>query len=70
MKTRSRTITHDSFKRFDFTGAAKGGCPEQHPDRVPDSSNNVFRQPSETMTDQQSFGCMEERYGIREEGIF
>jgi len=24
----------------------------------------------ETMTDQQSFGCMEERYGIREEGIF
>jgi hypothetical protein len=70
METGSRSIKHDSFKRFDFTGAAKGGCPEQQSGRVLDSSNNVFRQPAETMTDQQSFGCMEERYGIREEGIF
>lgn len=70
MESRSRTIAYDSFKRFDCTGAAKGGCPEQRPRRVSDSSNHIIHRPAEAMTDQQSSGYMEERYGIREEGIF
>jgi hypothetical protein len=70
MKKRSQMIKCVGFKQFDFAGTAKGGCPKQHPGRVSDSSNDSFSRPMETMTDQQSYGLMEERYGIREEGIF
>jgi hypothetical protein len=70
MKTRLQMMKRVGFKRFDFAGIAKGGYPKQHPGRVPDSSNDSFPRPRETMTDQQSYGVMEERYGIREEGIF
>lgn len=70
MDTRSQIVTHDSFKRFDFAGTSKGGGQKQHPGRAADWSNDSYSPTMETMTDQQSYGLMEERYGIREEGIF
>lgn len=70
MERESRTIKHGGVKRFDFTGAAAGGSPEERRGPLADASHRLFRPSGDAMTDQQSFRCMEERYGIREEGIF
>ncbi|MEW6334312.1 MAG: hypothetical protein AB1558_08575 [Thermodesulfobacteriota bacterium] len=70
METGSRIAAQERKDRFDFTGTAKGGCPDQSRRRASDAAAKPYRRPFEAMTDQHSFGCMEERYGIREEGIF
>jgi hypothetical protein len=55
---------------FTVTSTAKGGCPQQRTGHVPAVSGSPSSRPVEAMTDSQSYGLMEERYGIREEGIF
>lgn len=69
METGSGTA-QDRFRRFDFRGTAQGGCPDQSHRRAADAAGQPYRPPLETMTDQHASGCMEERFGIREEGIF
>jgi len=70
MKMESLPMGSVDFEKFTVAGTAKGGCPKQHTGQIPAESRPPFRRPMETMTDSQSYGLMEERYGIREEGIF
>ena len=58
------------FEKITVTSTAGSGCPKQRTGRIPAQSRPPFGRPGETMTDMQSCGLMEERYGIREEGIF
>jgi hypothetical protein len=67
MEMKSLQMGSVGFQKFTVTSTAKGGCPKQRTGHVSGSPSN---QPVETMTDSQSYGLMEERYGIREEGIF
>jgi hypothetical protein len=70
MKMESLQMGSVGFEKIAITSTAKGGCPKQRTGRIPAQSRPPFRQPVETMTDSQSYGLMEERYGIQEEGIF
>jgi hypothetical protein len=70
MKMRSQIGVNVCIEKFSVTGTTKGGCPKQSAERMSASSKSSFRQPQETVTDLQSYALMEERYGIREEGIF
>ena len=70
MKMKSKMGENDFFEKFGVTGTAKGNYSKQPADQIPASSKSSFRQPLETLTDLQSYALMEERYGIREEGIF
>ena len=58
------------FEKITVTSTAEGGFTKQRTGPIPVQSRPPLRQPVETMTDSQSYGLMEERYGIREEGIF
>jgi hypothetical protein len=70
MKMTSQMWGNVGFDKVSVTGTAKGDQPKQSAERFPSVSRSSFRQPVETMTDLQSYALMEERYGIREEGIF
>ncbi|MDP1989872.1 MAG: hypothetical protein Q8K00_02520 [Syntrophales bacterium] len=70
MKMKSQIGVNVCIEKFCVTGTAKGGYPKQSAERMPVSSKSPFSQPQETVTDLQSYALMEERYGIREEGIF
>jgi hypothetical protein len=70
MAMKSLRMGSVGFEKFTVTSTAKGGCPKQRTGSVPVLSDALLRRPVETMTDSQSYGLMEERYGIREEGIF
>ncbi|MBA4422035.1 MAG: hypothetical protein C0390_02895 [Syntrophus sp. (in: bacteria)] len=70
MKMKSQTGVNVCIEEFSVTGTAKGGHPKQPAERLPASSTSLFRQPKETIADLQSHSLMEERYGIREEGMF
>jgi hypothetical protein len=69
MKMKSKMRGNDFFEKFSVTGIAKGDYPKDSAEHIPASSKSSFRQP-EANTDLQSYALMEERYGIREEGIF
>ena len=58
------------FEPFNPTSIAKGGCQTQPARTIAAPSKAPIRRSEETMRDLQSYGLMEERYGIREEGIF
>lgn len=49
---------------------ASNGCPEQLLGSMPGSLIPRCQKPVETLSDQEYAKAMEERYGIREEGIF
>ncbi len=70
MKMKSLQRGSVGFENFTVTSTAKGGCPRQRTGSVPVLSDSLLRRHGETMTDSQSYGLMEERYGIQEEGIF
>ena len=70
MKMRSLQMGSVGYETFTVTSTAKGGCPKQRTDDNPCVLRSSSLQPAETMTDWQSYGLMEERYGIQEEGIF
>ncbi len=70
MKTNLRLTGSVSFEELTLTGTAKGGFLKQRTRSIAAPSNSPIRRSEETMRDLQSYGLMEERYGIREEGIF
>lgn len=70
MKMESLQMGSVGFEEITVTSTAKGGCPKQRIGRIPAQARPPFRRPVEMMTDSQSYRLMEERYGIREEGIF
>lgn len=70
MKMKSQMKGNIRFEKFSVTGTVKSEYPKQSAERLPASSKSSFHQPMETITDLQSYSLMEERYGIREEGIF
>jgi hypothetical protein len=70
MEMKSLQMGSVSFKTFTVTSTAKGGCPKQRSGSLPGLSDSPLRRSGETMADFQSYGLMEERYGIKEEGIF
>ncbi len=70
MKMKPLQMGSSGFQKFTVTSTAKGGCPKQRTGSVPLRANFPSRCSLETMTDSQSYGLMEERYGIQEEGIF
>jgi hypothetical protein len=70
MEMKSLQTGSIGFEKFTVTSTAKGGCPQQRTGHVPSVPGSPSSQPVETMTDSQSYGLMEERYGIQEEGIF
>ena len=49
---------------------ANVGCPELLLGGVPGSLIPRCQKPAETVSDQEYANAMEERYGIREEGVF
>ena len=49
---------------------ASDECPEQLLGSMPGSLIPQCQKPTETLSDQEYAKAMEERYGIREEGIF
>jgi hypothetical protein len=58
------------FEKVNLTSTAEGGCPQQRSRSIAAPSNDPSRRSEETTRDLQSYGLMEERYGIQEEGIF
>jgi hypothetical protein len=70
MKTASQKMENVGFEKINVASTAKGGCPQQQPGSMTAFSSSSSPRPVETMTDSQSYGLMEERYGIQEEGIF
>jgi hypothetical protein len=70
MKMKSKMGENVFFEKFNVTGTAKGDYPKQSAEPIPASSKSLFHRPLEALTDLQSYALMEERYGIREEGIF
>ena len=70
MEMKSLQMGSVGFEKITVTSTAEGGCPQQRTGNIPVVPRFSFRQPVETMTDSQSYGLMEERYGIQEEGIF
>jgi hypothetical protein len=70
MKIKSQTCGNVYFEKNSVTSTTKDGYPKQSAEYTPSSSKSLSSQPVETMADLQSYSMMEERYGIREEGIF
>jgi hypothetical protein len=70
MKMKLKMGGTDFFEKFSVTGTAKGDYPKQSAEPIPAPSKSLFHRSLETLTDLQSYALMEERYGIREEGIF
>ncbi len=70
MKTNLQRTGSVGFEKPNLISTAKGGCPEQRPRSMAAPSNDSSRRSGEAMRDLQSYGLMEERYGIQEEGIF
>ena len=70
MKMKSQMGVSVSFEPFSIAVTSVDGCVMSSVERIPTLSKSSFRQSLETMTDLQSYSMMEERYGIREEGIF
>ena len=70
MEMKSLQMGNVGFEKATVTSTAKGGCPQQRTGHSPAVSGSPSNRPVETITDSQSYGLMEERYGIREEGIF
>jgi len=70
MKMKSQDGVSVCFAPFRIIVAPVDGCPAPSVDLIPILSKSSFRQSLETMMDLQSYSMMEERYGIREEGLF
>lgn len=70
MKTQSHMKGMIRFEKLGVTGTVKGECRKQSAERLPASAYTSSRQSLEAITDLQSCSLMEERYGIREEGMF
>jgi hypothetical protein len=70
MKMKSQMGVSVSFEPFSVAVTSVDGYLASSIERIPTLSKSSFRQSLETMTDLQSYSMMEERYGIREEGIF
>ena len=70
MKMQALSMGSVGFETYTVTSSAKGGCPKQRTDHSPSVLQSSSRRSWETMLDSQSYGLMEERYGIQEEGIF
>ncbi|MHB8909415.1 MAG: hypothetical protein ACYDAA_11120 [Syntrophales bacterium] len=70
MKMNLQRTGRAGFEKLNLTSTAEGGCPKQRPRSTTAPSSDPSRRSGETMRDLQSYGFMEERYGIREEGIF
>ena len=68
----TRLQTGDTGKKMrDLTTNADGGCPRQHAGIVSGSFISAFPDSlMAMMTDRDSVTAMEERYAIREEGVF
>ncbi len=58
------------FETHTVTSTAKGRCPKQRTGHSPSVPKSPSNRSWETILDSQSYGSMEERYGIQEEGIF
>jgi len=69
MSVKLQKISID-FEKFNAINTANGECPEQLLGSRPGSLTSQDQQPVKTMPDQEYVRLMEERYGIREEGIF
>ena len=70
MKMNLQRTGRVDFEKLNLTSTAEGGCPKQRPRSIAAPSIDPVRRPGEMMRDLQSYGLMEERYGIQEEGIF
>jgi hypothetical protein len=70
MKMKSQMGVSVCFEPFSVAVTSVDGYPIPSVEGIPALSRSSFRQSLETMTDLQSYSIMEERYGIREEGIF
>ena len=57
-------------EKFNAINTANDECPEQLLGSGHGSPTSQYRPPVNTMPDQEYVRLMEERYGIREEGIF
>jgi hypothetical protein len=57
------------IEEFNVIDNANDGCPEQGLGGGPGSLISQCQQPVQTMSDREYVILMEERYGIREEGI-
>jgi hypothetical protein len=66
LKLQKINIDVEEFNAIDH---ANDGCPEQRLDGGPGSLASPCQQPVQTMSDREYVILMEERYGIREEGI-
>ncbi len=70
MKMQPLPMGSAGFEPHTVTSTAKGGCPKQRTGHSPSVSKSSSSRSWETTLDSQSYGSMEERYGIQEEGIF
>jgi hypothetical protein len=70
MKMNPQRTGSVGFEKLTHTSTAKGGCPKQRSRSLATPSDDPFRRSEETMRDLHSYGFMEERYGIQEEGTF
>ncbi len=68
MQVKSQQMGSVGFEQV--TSTAKGGCPKQRTDHGPLMWRSPLSRSVEAMTDSESYGLMEERYGIQEEGLF
>jgi hypothetical protein len=69
MSLKLQKISIDAEK-FNALNTANDEYPEQLLGSRPGSLTSKYRQPVEIMPDQEYVRMMEERYGMREEGIF
>ncbi len=70
MKVNLQRTGSIGFEQPNLMSTAKGGCPQQRSRSMSALSIDPFRRSEETTRDLQSYGLMEERYGIKEEGMF
>jgi hypothetical protein len=70
MKMKSQMGVSVCFEPFSIAVTSVDGNQTASVERIPTLSKSSVRQSMEAMTDLQSYSMMEERYGIREEGIF
>jgi hypothetical protein len=64
----TKLIMGTDIQSVNVTSNSDGGCPKQHAGIVPESFVSGFR--LSLMADRDSITAMEERFAIREEGIF
>ena len=69
MSVKLQKISID-VEKFNAIHTANEECPEQLLGGRPGSPTSQYQPPVNTMPDQEYVRSMEERYGIREEGIF